>query len=291
MTVEFDLDKFVRNSKRVATEDLSWDKVHDHPLTNGEIRFLQYMMNIESHTIVYLRDLLSTSAIEEDEVTSFLSCWAYEEFFHGHYLEKFVKTYAGDGRVVNQTSARLDNEGRVASALKRFFSPALTAASPDFAATHMTWGAANEYTTLHAYEAVARQSHHPFLKELLARIVKDERRHFAFYFQQADRRLRASPFMQKETRFIMNRIWRPVGAGAMPPKELDFVAWLLFRDEAGQRDVRHVDSVVARLPGMEGWARLTEETERSIGNQEKRDEAAWAYEVAVTSKGARPLVA
>ncbi|MHB8585669.1 MAG: acyl-ACP desaturase [Thermoplasmatota archaeon] len=289
MNFEFDLDRFLRNSTRVNTDDLAWDAVRDHSLRNGEVRFLTYMMNIESHTIVYLRDLLSTSAIEDTDITAFLSCWAYEEFFHGYYLERFLKAYVGTDAVHNSTKARLDEEGRVKSAFKRALTPGLTALSPDFAATHMTWGASQEYTTLHGYEALARQSEHPVLKEIMARIVKDERRHFAFYYNVAKARLERSPFMQRETRWFMDHLWRPVGAGAMPKGELDFVAWYLFRDPQGLADVAHVDAVMGRLPGMNGWAGLSKEVHRSLGRLSTDGSLEpWAYARATPSPGSGP---
>lgn len=294
MTIEFDLDKFVRNSRRVPTDDLPWDRVRDWPLREGEVRFLTYMMNIESHTILYLRDLLSTSVVEEQDVTSFLSCWDYEEFFHGYYLEKFLKTYCGEDAVRNDASRRLDVQGRFATALQNLVTPLLTKASPDFAATHMTWGAAQEYTTLHAYEAVVRQSEHPMLRELLTRIVKDERRHFAFYYQQAQRRLSGSRFLERQTRFFMERFWSPVGASVMPPGELDFLSWYLFRDAKGLEDVRGVDALISRLPGMEGWRGLEREVLAGIRRQEARGEEAarWAYSRRVpVSGGSAPLAA
>lgn len=278
MGAGFDLDKYLRNSKAVAVDDLPWDQVQDHPLTEGEVRFLQYMMNIESHTIVYLKELLSTKVIEDTEVTSFLSCWAYEEFFHGRALERFVTAYVGPGVIRNEASDRLANSSPVGRALKRVMGPVVSAATPDFAAVHMTWGAAQECTTLHAYEAVARHTAHPILKELMARIVKDERRHFAFYFNQAERRLTQTPGMQRITRWAMDRLWRPVGVGTMPALESDFTAWLLFRDGPGQADLRAVDATIAQLPGMAGWGGLTTQSNAAIarfaarggGDEERR---------------------
>src|SRR5207302_9703385 len=55
----------------------------------------------------------------------------------------------------------------------------------DFSAVYLTIGAINELSTLTAYAALIRKSGHPVLKDLLGRIIKDERRHFAFYFNSA----------------------------------------------------------------------------------------------------------
>ena len=42
------------------------------------------MEDIESHTIIYVRELLATRAIDDPEVATFLACWFYEETFHVH---------------------------------------------------------------------------------------------------------------------------------------------------------------------------------------------------------------
>jgi len=61
-----------------------------YALSEDKVRALTYMTDIESHTIVYLRAILNTCAIEDPQTTSFLSCWAYEEFFHGDTLRRFL---------------------------------------------------------------------------------------------------------------------------------------------------------------------------------------------------------
>ena len=269
----FDLEKYLRNSKAVPVEDLAWDQVPHFPLTEGEVRFLQYMMNIEDHTIVYLKELLSTKAIEDGEVTAFLSCWAYEEYFHGAALERFLKAYVGPHVVVKDTRYRLRQSSAVARTVKKLASPIVSAAAPDFAAVHMAWGAAQEDTTLHGYEAVARQTQHPILRELMGRIVKDERRHFAFYFNQAERRLTETPSMRRVTRWAMERLWRPVGVGAMPAAESDFASWFLFRDGPGQAALRSVEQDIGCLPGMAGWTGLGVQTNAAIARVEAWDRA------------------
>jgi hypothetical protein len=48
------------------------------------------MMDIETHTSIYLRDLLATPAAYEPDVTAFLSCWVYEELWHGEAFSRFL---------------------------------------------------------------------------------------------------------------------------------------------------------------------------------------------------------
>ena len=62
----------------------------DDPAARGEARCLAYMMDIESHTVIFLRDLLATRAAYEPDVTAFLSCWVYEELWHGEAFSRFL---------------------------------------------------------------------------------------------------------------------------------------------------------------------------------------------------------
>ena len=50
-TVEFDLDRYLRNSKKVDLSGIDWDEIPDHPLSDGDVMCLHYMMDIETHTV------------------------------------------------------------------------------------------------------------------------------------------------------------------------------------------------------------------------------------------------
>src|SRR5262249_27652511 len=142
---------------------------------------LRYMQDVESHTIIYLRTLLSTRAIDEPEIATFLACWFHEETFHGRALARFLAA-AGEGIVARPRSRTTFAEWAEALAT------ALVArAWRDFVGVHMAWGAINELTTLVGYQRLATMADHPVLTELVARIVRDESRHFSFYFHQAAR--------------------------------------------------------------------------------------------------------
>ena len=89
-TQEFDLDKYIRASRKVNLEGVRWSDITEHPLSTEEARCLAYMMDIETHTVIYLRDLLATRAAYDPEVTAFLSCWVYEELWHGEAFSRFL---------------------------------------------------------------------------------------------------------------------------------------------------------------------------------------------------------
>src|ERR1700738_2510251 len=99
----FDLEKYLRISG--ATRHHSFDWSDPGPRLDDEALFcLGYMMDIESHTVIYMKELLSTSVAEDPSITAFLSCWVYEEFFHSQVLKRFLESQwltIGDARLTD----------------------------------------------------------------------------------------------------------------------------------------------------------------------------------------------
>jgi rubrerythrin len=264
-TVEFDLDRYLRNSKKVDLSGIDWDQVTGHPLSTGDVMCLHYMMDIETHTVIYLRDLLTTRVAVDPQITAFLSCWVYEELWHGEAFSRFLGeagyALAPEYAPVSEHDpypSRLErNEwirrvtGR-AGQLTHLATLVGSALRRDFVAIHMTWGAANELTTLNAYHRLIAKTEHPQLIAMLRAIIKDERRHFAFYRAQARLRLARSEGTRRMTRWAMDNLWAPVGTGVRPQAETDFVVASLFGDEAGRLAVEDMQATMAELPGLEG---------------------------------------
>jgi hypothetical protein len=241
----FDLDGYVGRSRALDCSGIGWDEVPRHPLSAEVVRTLRYMQDIESHTIVYLRTLLATRALDDPEVATFLACWFYEETFHGRALARFLAA-AGHG-VVERTRSRMS----VPQSLEARATGVLAKLWPGFVAVHMTWGAINELTTLTGYQRLAAVAGHPILTELLARIIKDESRHFYFYYRQAERRLH-KPSTARLTRALVDRFWAPVGTGVQPASETRFLARYLFGDAEGRAAARKLDGRIRQLPGFDG---------------------------------------
>jgi hypothetical protein len=241
----FDDDSYASRSRGLDLHDVSWDEVPRHALSPETIRTLRYMQDVETHTIIYLRTLLSTRAVDDAEVAEFLACWLYEECFHGRALARFLD--AAGHPIAPRARSRMGFGQRVEASATAL----LSRAWPDFVAVHMTWGAINELTTLTGYQRLSAVAGHPVLSEILARIVRDEARHFSFYFHQAARRLR-TPRTARVTRFLIERFWAPVGTGVQPAGETRFLASYLFTGSAGRTAASKVDARIRELPGLAG---------------------------------------
>jgi hypothetical protein len=122
----------------------------------------------------------------------------------------------------------------------------------DFVALHMTWGAVNELSTLTGYHRLIATTQHPVLVDLLNRIIKDERRHFAFYRSQARMRLERSRQARRIVRWALEHLWAPVGTGVRPQAETDFVIAHLFDGDEGLAAAREMDATMGELPGLHG---------------------------------------
>jgi rubrerythrin len=264
--VEFDLDRYLRNSKKVDLSEIAWDAIPDHPLSDGDVMCLHYMMDIETHTVIYLRDLLATRVTADPQITAFLSCWVYEELWHGEAFSDFLRAYGievpaepklTDGSTPMPTRRNRWRDLRVrlgvGNGLGLLPTMAGSLATRDFAAIHMMWGAVNELTTLTGYHALIRRSSHPELHRLLRKVIRDERRHFAFYRAQARARMQRSATARVLVRWVLRHLWTPVGAGVKTEEEVDAPALHLFGDGPEGRDqIREIDRTIAEVPGLEG---------------------------------------
>ena len=178
-------------------------------------------------------------------MATFLARWLYEETFHGQALARFLAT-AGHMTVVRARSRATVSEwfdGVATRILARCW--------PEFIAVHMTWGAINELTTLMGYARLSTVAGHPVLSELLSRIMRDEARHFDFYFRQSARRL-VRGRTARLTRLIVEHYWAPVGWGVAPADETRFLARYLLTGPEGEAVARKIDTTVRRLPGLKG---------------------------------------
>ena len=249
--MSFSIERYKEESKKVDVAGIAWDEVSANPLSKGDLFCLHYMMDIENHVPLYLSHLLVTRACMDPILTAFLACWNYEELWHGENI----------GKLLNLYGVEFDTQDRIANVRANLgFQNSVSILSTmagswlmkDFSAVYLTIGAINELSTLTGYGALIRKSGHPVLRDLLSRIIKDERRHYAFYFNSAKEWLSCNERAQKIDRWMLNRVWVPVGQGVKRQEEVDALAIYLFDDEQGEEDLLALDAKIGKLPGLSG---------------------------------------
>ena len=243
------IDSYRNRAGRLNLEGINFDDFKDQPLPGAALRTLRYMHDVEHHTVCYLRDLLLTPAHQDPEITSFLSCWVFEEMWHGQAIGQVLEAH-GEAAGAPRIAALRERHQRKEAVTTLSTIASAAFAGRAFIALHMTWGAINEWTTQAGYGRLGERAGHPTLRELLGRIMKQEGGHIDFYASEAGRRLSESPRAQKLTRFFLSHTWRPVGSGVMPKKEVDFLVDYLFDGPEGQAVAERIDRRVDRLPGQ-----------------------------------------
>ncbi len=269
--LQFDVEKYVRNSRKVDISDIDLSQASRYPISEEEIRALTYMCDIESHTIVYLRAILNTCAVEDAQTTAFLSCWAYEEFFHGHTIRRFLDAV---GAPLSSTRMlEVQKSSSFTEWLKELGSSILCRFSRHFHGAYLTYGAISELSTLEGYGVMARRTQNPVLAEIVRRLAKDERRHFAFYYNKA-RLMLAPRNAQRLTNFVIRNFWLPVGGGVKPEGEVDWILSFLLGGPEGAEIATRIDQTIAKLPGLKWFDRLSQSRDQALhlltaGNPER----------------------
>jgi rubrerythrin len=253
------LEKYVDVSGRVQTDDLDWDACRAAGITERERFILEFFADIESQTVIYMRDLLLTRTAMEPEVAGFLSMWNYEEFFHGRALTMVLEACGfpqEEGRAERVRAGAgfketfdLVTSGLASRVLDETFPPLMFA-----------WGAMNENLTTQGYDAIVATTKNPVLKTLAARIAKQERRHFAFYQNLAKERMQRSVAAQRFARVALSTIWAPVGTGVKGDDNVRRLMVELFGERA-EAVTAEIDRRVASLPGQTGITPMKDWTE------------------------------
>lgn len=255
---EFNIYRFLDLAGGVKIDDLDWDLCARVGISDVEERILRYMGDTESHTILYMRDLLAGHSTRDPEITAFLSAWVYEELCHGRAISRLLKEVG-----------RPDEEDRytkvtAGSSLREFIEAALSHAaaylSPRFIAVHMTWGAINEATAAAAYQQMEDRTANPVLAKLINRMARQERRHMAFYWHQAEKRMKDDPAARKLVNFAIRRFWTLVGSGVGGDENLAFTAAHLFADDTARAALVKAEENIRELPGLEWFDLLTKQS-------------------------------
>jgi len=247
-----DIDRYKRQVARLDLSGIDFAAFREHPLPPSVLRCLRYMHDVEHHTVCYLRDLLVTPAHRDPAITTFLTLWNYEEMWHGEALGEVLAAH-GEAEGADRIGPLRQGLGWRDRLSPLLHSVGSAVAGETFPAIHMTWGAINEWTTQAGYSRLSNRAGHPVLTDLLARIMRQEGRHIAFYASEAERRLVAGGRKtQRLVRLALRRLWRPVGSGVMPRFEVAFLITELFGDDDGRDMARRIDERIDRLPGLEG---------------------------------------
>ncbi len=239
-------------------DNLKWKDIKNYELNPAFIPVLIYMRDVESFTQVYYEELLRTPTGKDPVIRRFMDRWSEEENQHGELLNRFLHE-AGV-----ETTEKWEAEARKSIPFLYTFNSRIICAITNlfgkhFSGTHMAWGAINEMTTLQGYRRLWTLAQHPVLEQLLRAVAQEEALHSRFYWSIAQLKLEDSTFSQRIARQVIDRFWAPVGSGAKPTTDVNYIIATLFKgDEGIEFFDRTVNKRVEQLPGFDGSKTTTE---------------------------------
>ncbi|MBA3539608.1 MAG: acyl-ACP desaturase [Deltaproteobacteria bacterium] len=248
-----DLAQHLAVSHKIEFEDLDFNKARQHGLSPREIEMLHYFADIESQTVHYFLEVSKLKVSRDPELLTFLTMWNYEEYFHSYALTRFMEECGVKVDGAHVRSEKIRAGARFKAKFEDFMQGAIATVFPKaFIALWMFWGALQECLTTQAYEELAKVTTNPVLEELLRRIAKQERRHFAYYYNNARERLEGDVFAQKMVRYIAKNFYAPVGGGVKTDEEGARVVAQLFPNDRIFEVMGYIEKKMALLPGMDG---------------------------------------
>lgn len=247
------IEKHIALSEKLDVSDLDWENARRIGLTPNERNVLTYFADIEGQTVFYLTEVLKLHAARDPDTLAFATIWNYEEFYHSHALARLLAecgyplapARSIDIRANVRLRAKLEDTAQ--RVIARLFPRA-------FVALWMAWGASQEALTLRGYEQLAGITKNPVLRKICERIAKQERRHFAWYYQAAQQRLDGSRFAQRFVRFVFEKFWTPVGVGVKSDAEALNLMTSLFSRQTLTAAASEIDRRMGKLPGMTGFS-------------------------------------
>jgi rubrerythrin len=248
-----DIAQHIAVSQRVQIEDLDWDLARKHGLSATEVESLQFFADIESQTVYYFLEVAKLQVARDPELLTFLTMWNYEEYFHSHAITRIMKECGVDVENATDRSTEVRQRARFKAKFEDFAQTLMAKLMPKrFVSLWMFWGALQECLTMQAYEEVIRATQNPVLAEMFKRIAKQERRHFAYYFNQARDRLQDNPKNQRFCRYIVKKFYAPVGGGVKTDAQAAELVAGLFPGERIFEVMSYIERRMAQLPGMAG---------------------------------------
>ena len=179
--------------------------------------------------------------------------WNYEEYFHSYALTHFMKQCGIEVESATDRAAEVRSGARFKAKFEDFAQSLIAKSMPkNFVALWMFWGSLQELLTTQAYEELATTTQNPVLAELCKRIARQERRHFAYYFGQARKKLEGQRGAQLLVRWIAKNFYAPVGGGVKTDAEGARLVAQLFPGERIYEVMSYIQKRWRCSPGWKG---------------------------------------
>lgn len=254
---------------------IPWEKSKDQELPQPAIDSLHYMARVEGYVCGgYLPILLASPRIRAKtrSLDFVVGAWAPDENGHSVALYTFLDLYHSRSKSSRAHDLDTRKEDKpLREQISETLLPIAAHVVPDtFNAAYSVIGYRNELMTLRGYASLRSKANadkeNEVLSPMLHSIMNEEKDHAKEYKGIAKAMLTGEPKRRETIRKFLKKWPGIVGEGFGGSGEADKVLGYLFEDASGRDMIGQVDTLVGKLPGLEGMQPTRIRLEQALAN-------------------------
>jgi hypothetical protein len=229
---------------------VAWKGLKDSDFTVDDRptgRMLYALALIEADSLTMRQRISTIGADRVQELLEFITIWLAEESEHSRALTYLAGMHGF-------TPEELATRTRTRDLRTLLTRPMLYAVRGlrGICAAYCTLGAMQELVALTTYHHLATGSASTEIASVLKAIGRQESHHMRFYRRAAELFLQDTPAAQRNTRFLIQRLWQPPGLDLLGKGNYEDIFEPILTDREYATSLLSVDHVVQNLPGLAG---------------------------------------
>lgn len=217
---------------------------HEDPTTG---RMLYALALIEADSLTMRRRISAVGADRVEELLEFITIWLAEEGEHSRALTQMAVMHGFEPSELATRKTTRDLRTLITWPMLYVLRELR-----GICAAYCTLGAMQELIALTTYHHLAADCESPEIRSVLQAIARQESHHMRFYRGAAELFLRDSRAAQRNTRFLVQRLWQPPGLDLLGPGNYEVIFGPMLGDPRYATRLLKVDHVVNGLPGLSG---------------------------------------
>jgi rubrerythrin len=237
------VDSYTKDWGPVAWRSLESSEFRCDDPTTG--RMLYALALIEADSMTMRRRISAIGADRVEELLEFITIWLAEEGEHSRALTQMAVMHGFE--LKSLATRRTTRDLRTLLTWPMLY---VLRELRGICAAYCTLGAMQELIALATYHHLAADCKSDEIRSVLQAIARQESHHMRFYRRAAELFLRDSKAAQRNTRFLIQRLWQPPGLDLLGPGNYEVIFGPILNDPRYAARLLRVDHIVNGLPGM-----------------------------------------
>lgn len=239
------VDSYARGWGPVAWRHLESSEFHCDDPTTG--RMLYALALIEADSMTMRRRISAIGADRVEELLEFITIWLAEEGEHSRALTQMAVMHRFEPSALATRKTTRDLRTLITWPMLYVLRELR-----GICAAYCALGAMQELIALTTYHHLAADCPSSEIRAVLQATARQESHHMRFYRRAAELFLRDSKAAQRNTQFLIQRLWQPPGLDLLGPGNYEVIFGPILGDTRYATRLLKVDQIVNGLPGLSG---------------------------------------